>query len=339
MPLYGKEYVTLGINLFPMKSFFNIIRWKNLAIIAITQYVIRYFVISPILQVNDFQLQLSSFEFLLLVSATITIAAAGYVINDYFDIKTDLVNRPDSVVVGKEISRRTAIVWHIALNIIGVLCGIYLALRVGKITWSLIPFIVTGLLWFYSTSYKRSFLLGNIMVALLTAIVPLTVIVFEIPLLNKAYAEMMRQYGFNFSILAGWVGFFSLFAFLTTLIREIIKDAEDFEGDSEFGRNTLPIVLGINITKAILLFLIFLTSAVLAMIYFKYLRMLPDGKIDFISLLYFAIFILIPLLWVAVKVLFAKVKGDYRFASSLMKFIMLAGLLYAVVADYIVSHI
>ena len=166
-----------------MKAFLRLIRIQNLVIIIITQYIMRYCIIEPFLKINSFSLQLSNFHFFLLVISTILIAAAGYVINDYFDTRTDRLNRPNEVVIDKEIPRRYAILLHLIMNFIGVGIGIYLSFYI-KVPGLSIVFIVTaGLLWFYSTDYKRQFLIGNILVSIMTAAVPILVILYEMPLL------------------------------------------------------------------------------------------------------------------------------------------------------------
>ena len=169
-----------------MFHYLKLIRYQNLLIIAVTQYLMRWSIIYPILKVNNFHLQFSEFNFFLLVLSTIFLAAAGYVINDYFDRKTDLLNRPDTVIVGTVIKRRVAMILHIVINIIGIGLGFYILLSIGIYKLGFIYIIIAGILWYYSTSYKRHFLIGNIIVALLTALVPLMVVLYEIPLLNKS---------------------------------------------------------------------------------------------------------------------------------------------------------
>ena len=291
----------------------------------------RWCIIKPILNVIDFELQFSELNFFFLVFSTVLITAAGYVINDYFDTKTDLVNRPDTVLVGKVIDRRSAILLHIILNTIGIGLGTYISFYIGIPILSLVFVLITGILWFYSTTYKRQFLIGNIVVSILIALVPLMVILFEIPLLNKAYGVLMIEMRANFNHIIIWVSAFAFFAFLLTLIREIIKDVEDYEGDNAYGRQTLPIVFGIINTKIILLALILL--ALFSLVY-TYIRFLTD----YITLIYFVVFLLFPLLVLFYKIISADNKKDYHFASNLSKIIMLAGIMYALVANYIINQ-
>lgn len=291
----------------------------------------RWCVIRPILSVYDFELRFSEINFFFLVFSTVLITAAGYVINDYFDTKTDLLNRPEKVLIDKSIHRRTAILIHVVLNTLGIGLGAYISFYIGIPILSLVFVFITGILWFYSTTYKRQFLIGNIIVAILTALVPLMVILFEIPLLNKTYGLLMIEMRLDFNLIVIWVSAFAFYAFLLTLIREIIKDVEDFEGDNAYGRQTLPIVLGVLNTKIILVSLILL---VLFSLVFAYIRFLTDN----ITLIYFVVFLLFPLLVLFYKIIIADNKKDYHFASSLSKIIMLAGIMYALVVNYIINQ-
>ena len=315
-----------------MLPILKLIRIQNLIIVAITQYLMRYAIIEPILKINNFELQLSNFNFFILVFSTVLLTAAGYVINDYFDTKTDSLNRPESVVVGRKIGRRTAMAMHVTFNIIGIIGGFYISYKIGLYQLGFIFFLVTGVLWYYSTSYKRQFFIGNLIVAILTGLVPLMVILFEMPVLNKEYSEILIENGANFNHIFFWVAGFSFFAFITTLIREIIKDMQDFEGDSAFGRNTLPIILGIFYTKIVVSILIILTIAALAIAYFKFLT---GSDLTFWYLLIGEI---LPILFISYRLITAKTKKDYSLISLLLKIIMLIGIIYSLVAAYIFTY-
>lgn len=310
-------------------NFLRLIRYKNLLIIILTQYLMRWSIIKPLLKVNQFELQFSELHFFFLVMATVLITAAGYVINDYFDTKTDLLNRPETVILGRKLNRRWAILLHIIFNTIGIGLGAYISFYIGLPILTLVFIMITGILWFYSTTYKRQFLIGNVIVALLTALVPLMVLLFEIPLLRKEYGLLMLELKANFNYIILWVAAFSFYAFILTFIREIIKDIEDFEGDRAYGHNTLPIVLGVTSSKIIIISFILLTQFSLIYVYFRFLK-------DTFTLLYFSLFLIIPLLILFFKIFVAKEKTDYHFASNLSKAIMLAGILYALVANYLI---
>ncbi len=314
----------------------RLIRFPNLIIIAATQYAMRYLVMVPLLPSGSFSLQFGNFQFALLVLSTIFIAAAGYIINDYFDTQTDMINKPARVVVGVKIGRRVAMNLHAMLNIIGIGLGIYLSFYIKLPILSTIFLLATGLLWFYSTSYKRQFLVGNLSVAFLTGLVPLMVVLFEIPGLNREYGELMIQNRVSFNYIIFWVGGFSFFAFLTTLIREMIKDTEDFEGDQAYGMKTVPIVIGTFRTKIVIVILIGLTVFTLLFLLFRYIFFSVEPP-DFISLAYFILLLAVPLVLLAIQVLVARNKRDFHRASILIKFIMLWGILYSVMVFYLAT--
>ncbi len=300
----------------------------------------RYAVIFPILESRGYISQFNDLNFFLLVLTTVFLAAAGYAINDYFDTKTDLINRPETVVVGKHINRRHVMTLHIILNTAAIILGFYISLQIHL--WKLIYIyvIITGLLWFYSTSYKKQFLVGNIIVALLTAMVPMMTVLYEIPPLNKEYFDTLLELKDNFNDLFFWITGFSAFAFITTLNREIIKDIEDFEGDAAYGSRTMPVVAGIKTSKIVTVSLTIITLALLLFVYIQYL-MYPCSDcitIDYISAVYLGIFIALPSVIMMYLIIKADNKKDWHRVSTAAKIIMLFGVLYALVVWYNFTH-
>ncbi len=321
-----------------MRYILKLIRWKNLLIVIFTMVLMRYAIVETLINRIDvillngeevqMALKLPWYDFVMLVLAIICIAAGGYVINDYFDIRTDLINRGE-VIVGTRIPRRKAMLWHSLLNIIGVAAGFYVSARAGYFWFGTIFLLISGLLYFYSASYKRQFLIGNLMVAVMTALVPVFTVLFEWAALYRYYsvsATIMPDLGFLFY----WVGGFALFAFLTTLIREIIKDTEDFEGDSAYGRNTLPVVIGIAASKIISVGLIIMTVGMLYIVWYFFIN-------DRITFIYLSVAIVIPLLFTIYRLVISKDRKDLHAASSIMKLVMLTGILYSVVVKVIIT--
>jgi 4-hydroxybenzoate polyprenyltransferase len=189
--------------------------------------------------------------------------------------------------------------------------------------------VVSGLLYFYSASYKRQFLIGNLVVALLTALVPMLVVFYEWPALYRYYSlNAIRLPEFNFIIY--WIGGFSLFAFITNLIREIIKDIEDFEGDLAYGRNTIPVVIGILSAKIVSVSLILIMVVLLYLIWHFYIS-------DTITLVYITAAIVLPLLYVIYKLLKSSERRELHHASSMMKIVMISGIFYSVVVKIILT--
>lgn len=306
-------------------AFFRLARWNNLLIIAATMYLIRWFIFIPFLSDYSLKSQISEFYFALLVLATLCIAAAGYIINDYFDRKTDLINKPGKVILGRILSRRAGMFWHTVLTGIGVLLGIYVSWKTGLLKLSLIYPVISGLLWFYSTTYKKQVLLGNLVVAFLVASVPLVVLLYELPMLVKNFDQLVLTNSHYIKMMAFWIGGYSLFAFLLTLIREIVKDLEDFEGDFAFGRQTVPIAWGPVTAKYIILFVSIVSIVLLTIILYKL-------RWSLLTIVYCVSLVIIPLIIQMFIVYKAKEKKNYTSASLLLKMAMLSGLFYVVFA-------
>jgi 4-hydroxybenzoate polyprenyltransferase len=308
--------------------------------VILTMVLMRYAVLSPVLnrlgvilikgsgEEVPMSLQFPWYDFLLLVAATVFITAGGYVINDYFDTKTDLINK-GKVIVGTKIPRQKAMMWHNILNIAGVSLGFYISYKEGYIWLGGLFLVVSGLLYFYSAAYKRQFLIGNILVALLTAMVPMLVVLYEWPALFKYYSMNAVMLP-DINIIIFWVGGFAIFAFLINLIREIIKDIEDFEGDLAYGRNTVPVVIGVLSAKIVSISLIIVTVVLLYLTWHYYIN-------DKITLIYLTGLVVLPLLFVIYKLIRSSDKKQLHRASTIVKIVMITGVLYSVVVKVILT--
>ena len=271
---------------FPVRTIIRLTRAWNLLIIVLAQYVATFFLIAPS--------NLTDWRMFLLSASTVMIAAAGYVINDYFDIKIDLINKPGEVMVGQSITRRSAIFLHSFLSAAGVLSGLMVSWKLA-----LLNLISSILLWWYSASLKRKPFSGNLVIALLTG--------FSIGMLYLVYP------------MAGiTVLLYAVFAFAMTLIREAVKDMEDLEGDRAFDCRTLPIIWGIAGTKRYIGVLVFVLSFSTIAVHI-YLHPLPTA--------YFLSLILLPLAWFSYKLIQADTVKEYHDLSTLSKLIMLTGIL------------
>jgi 4-hydroxybenzoate polyprenyltransferase len=269
---------------FTLLALLRLTRFWNLVIIGLSQYFAAIFLIDRTL--------LFDWRLFLLASSTAIIAGAGYIINDYYDIKIDLINKPERVVIGKSITRRYALFFHSVLSILGVLLGLLLGWRVG-----VIHFLSVFLLWWYSNSLKRQPFIGNFVVAWLTSI--------SIVLVNILY-------DLNNPLIV----IYALFAFFMTLIREIVKDMEDLKGDNSFGCKTLPIVWGIRKTKWIIYILLVVLGASVVLLNEQYAQL---------PLYYFLIFLYIPLGLLLVRLINADTRKDFYWLSQWCKIIMLLG--------------
>ncbi len=314
-----------------MKNYLKLFRWQNLLIIIATFYILRYCIAGAILKVNGYDFIFSDVDFGLLVLSVVLIAAGGYVINSYFDIETDKVNGRFNPV-GTVVNANTAVALYLVLSVLGFLIGLYLSIKVGHANFSLIFFIAASLLWFYSSAFKKSFLIGNLIVAFLVSLVPLLIAIYDVPLLLVRYQRDIQIYGINFNVITFWMLGYAFFAFGFTLIREITKDLQDIEGDISVGANTLPIVLGERTTKFLVVLLDSGLIAALVWVFWKYLNHIW-------SLIYLGLFLILPNLVFIVLILRAKSKEQYKKASNWLKLIMVLGITYAFLACYIFSKL
>lgn len=227
-------------------AWLKLVRWQNLVIIFLTQLFAWGCVIVPMRQYSAVPLVLGWNNFLLLSLSTVLIAAAGYIINDYFDVKIDVINRPEKLILEKRIPMKLAIVVHTVLNVIAIILAVIVARRAGHYSFIIIQLGCTLLLWLYSTTFKRQFVTGNVVVSLLTALTILTLMLYETAIRFYLYQDFFIQTGNALIPNPVWVlGTYAYFAFMLTWMREIVKDMEDFKGDAEQGCVTMPIKWGL----------------------------------------------------------------------------------------------
>ncbi len=305
------------------------LRIENLIIIALTMLAMRYCVADSIMKVNGFGVSMPLWQFIILVTAVILIAEAGYIINDYFDMEGDRINNKNNFAAQLK-NKENALIYYAVLSLTGIILGGIVSWLSGYPKFTMIFFIAASILWFYSSFFKKQFIIGNLLIAFLAALVPMIVAVYEIPAANTEYATILKAYGINFMVIVYWIAAFAAYAFVVTLIREIIKDMEDIEGDEKDGAKTLPVVLGQKAAKALVTTLILLTIGSIALVYYKFLQ-------NKLSLIYIVIAIIIPLIFTMIKVLTAKNSKDYKLCSTFVKIIMLTGIGYSAVACYIFS--
>ncbi|MFZ0491199.1 MAG: geranylgeranylglycerol-phosphate geranylgeranyltransferase [Salegentibacter sp.] len=294
-----------------MPAFLKLIRFGNLLFIVLTQYLIRYFLFIP----AGAGISLSDFSYFLLVFATICIAAAGYVINDVYDVEADKINKPEKRVIGKKISEKTANNLFIILNVTGVSMGFYLANLIGHPGFSAIFIFTSALLYLYASYLKQIIVVGNILISLLVALVILLPGLFD--LLPAITAENRGIQSLLFSLLLDY----AFFAFLINLLREMVKDQEDIRGDYNTGIRSLPIVLGVERTSKAIFALALIP--LMAIIYYLYMYLFENT----VAVLYTLLFILGPLLYFLVQITSAEKKKDFSRLSFILKIILFFGLI------------
>lgn len=300
-------------------AFIKLIRLPNLIFIALTQFLFYYAIIQPQFEKSAIQ-PLFSFSLLsLLIFASVLIAAAGYIINDYFDINIDQVNKPKKNVVDLVISRRWAMFWHSYISFTGVAIGFYVGWATDIWWIGFTNFICTVLLFTYSSTFKKKLLIGNIIISLLTgwtvALIGLSVF-YHIYKGGTAYSVFENDKLFRFTIL------YSSFAFIISIIREAVKDMEDMAGDLRYGCKTMPIKWGLNAAKIYVVLWVSILIAIL-FILLAYVLQYSWWWLD----LYTMIAIIFPLTLTLTKIKKAKVSSDFHEISNLTKFIMLTGIL------------
>ncbi|WP_163406964.1 geranylgeranylglycerol-phosphate geranylgeranyltransferase [Flavobacterium ajazii] len=298
-------------------KYLKLIRYQNLLMLAFMQLLFRY----AFLKGQNIPLALSDWQYALLVLSTVLLAAAGYVINNVFDTETDIINKPQDVIIGKSISETSGYNIYIALNITGVAIGFYISNVIERPGFATIFILMASLLYFYSTTLKQIMILGNFVVALLLAMSVLIIGVFDI--FPATIAENKAQMASMFSILTDY----ALFAFMINFIREIVKDIEDVNGDYNQGMNTLPIAIGISRTAKIVS-IISIIPFIVSMLYIK--KYFLENSL-FIATLYSFALVLAPLLYFIVKVFSAKSQKEFHHLSSVLKLILLFGILSIVV--------
>ena len=270
---------------------FRLIRFQNLLIIILTQYLAAIFLVG---NERSKLLTISEFNLFLIVCSTVFIAAAGYLINDYYDVKIDMLNKPEKVIVGYKLERRQVLIWHSVFNFSGIFLGTLVSIWIGVLN-----LFAASLLWLYSNRLKRLPLLGNLAVALLTGLSLLVLALY---------------YRSNYLIIL----VYSSFAFGVTLIREIIKDMEDMRGDEAFGCKTLPIIFGIRKTKWFIYILIF---GIAVALYVFSIKVQSSGLSTYFVLL------LVPSLYLIFKLIRADTKQLFNHLSQFCKWLMIGGIL------------
>ena len=305
----------------------RLVRWSNLLFLAALVWVMEKWVAVPILNKAAFGEQVPWYILLLVILATVLIAAGGYVINDYFDVKIDRINRPDELIVTRTISKPAAMRLSIALSAAGIVCGLVISILLRSWTLGILFIIIPGLLWFYSSSYKRLFMVGNLIIALLAGMTPMLVAMTNVAQLQLRFAPILPYTTLTHDLYA-WLGGFALFAFLLTWMREIVKDMQDQMGGRELECHSMPVVWGDTWTKVFVTMLILITLAVIGHLWYHVLPF-PIGW-NSLSTRYIVLGIITPLLGALGLLWAAKIPSDYKNCQLLIKFTMFIGMLYSI---------
>ena len=299
-------------------AFFRLIRWPNLLFIVLTQMLFRYFIL-PFVYLEGHagyeNIKLSQSLFYLLILASVCIAGAGYIINDYFDVNIDQVNKSQRVIIGKFIKRRAAILLHATISFIGLVLSMYVGYKLRNVFIPLFNFFAIMILLVYSSTFKKKLLIGNILISILTAWVILVLTVAE-------YRFRISPHDVVWQRLLKLSFTYAGFAFIISLVREVIKDMEDMEGDLKYGCTTMPIVWGIPVSKVFAgVWIVVLVGVLVAL----QIYVIQFGW--WFSVFYSFVVIIIPLIWVLRELYKANTPAQFHSLSNVIKIIMLAGIL------------
>ena len=290
-------------------KYLKLIRFQNLVVMVLIQYLIRFTLIIPSYGKENI---ISEFYFALLLISILLIVAAGYTINDYFDIKVDSENKDEHVIVGRTIKRRIALVIHFILTSVGLILGFYIAYKINQLVISIILIVCAYILWIYNLKLKRIFFLANLIVAGLSAVFVTSI----------ATLEIFLKYNHNASINnIKTLILIATFAFILSLMNEIIKDLRTVEGDKKYKIRTLPTVWGLLKTKEFLKWLSIITAFIISLI------AITKFKTNLTALSYAFIFIIGPLFLLNIWVYKAQQTIDYERISKLNKFIIFTGIM------------
>ncbi len=288
------------------------------------QLIFRY----GFLELQNIPLALAGWQYVILVLATVCIAAGGYIINNIFDVETDAENKPENVIVGQFISETKAYNLYIGFTVIGVGMGFYLSNVIEKPSFASLFIIIAATLYFYATSLKQSLLIGNFIVALLLSVSVVIIGIFDLyPVTFEGNRPVM---GLLFGILLDY----ALFAFIINFIREIVKDLQDVNGDYNQGMNTLPIVFGVKRTAKLVFVLSFIP--IICIIYYINTNLFVSGL--FYATVYGWVLILAPLLYFSTKIWSATTTQDFHHLSTVLKWILFFGILSIVVISLNIKY-
>jgi len=301
-------------------AFLKLVRSLNLFFIVLTQVLFYYCVLPFVFRHTDYlpRLVLQPQLFWLLCLASLLIAAAGYIINDYFDLNIDQINKPEKLVVDTIIKRRWAILWHWLFSFTGVIISFYISWKLNNWLIGIANAGCVFLLMLYSTTFKKKLLIGNLIISILTAWVILVLFVAEVELNLSPLAAIQLAMGRLFKLTVVYSGF----AFIISLVREVVKDVEDMEGDERYGCRTMPIVWGVNVSKmfAAVWMVVLLSAVIILQFYVLQYRW-------WWVILYSLLFIIVPTVWILLNLYRAVTKQDFHRLSSVIKIVMLTGIL------------
>lgn len=300
-----------------VKAWVRLLRLGNLLFIGAIPLILHYGYLEPL-----FQVALSDLHVVLLSVALICISASGNIINDIYDQHADSINKPGQLNIGKFISERTAFIVFGILAITGLLVTIFIGIEMGQEEYIYLYPISMALLWLYTIDFKGRILIGNVIISFLAGLNIFLLAVIDI---LPVYAVNIQQQEFAWNS----IGLLSLFAFLTTLIRETVKDLEDKDGDNRAGYRTIGTRWPVRYAKALILGLMSIEVAGLIWVYAQPNSTSIGYHVWMIGLL------IVPVLYMAYRLVQASTSKHYDHIATILKYHMLIGLITPVALRFI----
>jgi 4-hydroxybenzoate polyprenyltransferase len=308
-------------------AYLRLVRPINLLIIAFTLYMMRLCIILPLWGFYHHDIGLNESTYALFTLSFLLMAAGGYIINDYYDIEIDIINKPQKLIIGHIILPSNALRAYWVISILGLITGSYSCLKAEVPGLSFIFLFYFAGLFIYSYVLKSTFLLGNIIVSICLGLVPLAGIYIQTQYIINHSGPVDPS---EINMLCYFAWGVAFFAFLSSLTREIVKDIEDIEGDAKAGCKTLPVTIGIKASKSVVQLLSFVMIPLLGLYQYNYCH---TPEMPFSSI-YIALLIQLPILVVIIKVRTASLPKDFKGVSNWLKFIMFTGISYFFVFAY-----
>jgi len=272
-------------------SLFSIVRGYNVLAIVVAQYLTSIYILAPDLPVKEVVLDLN---LLMLVLASASAIAAGYIINSFYDSEKDLINRPRKTMLDRLVSQRTKLTSYFVINFISVIFASYVSFKAV----AFFSIYIFGI-WFYSHKLKKYPFVGNLVAAIL-AVIPF-------------FAVFIYYKNFDMVIFVH-----ATFLFIIISMRELVKDLENIKGDLALNYRTIPVVYGENISKKMLVTLAILTLMPSYLLITKF----DIGYMD-----YFFFGSILALFVFVVILLKSDKKIHYVILHNILKFIIIAGVL------------
>lgn len=304
-----------------MRTVLHMLRVPNLLIIALTFLMLRYLVFIPVYSAYSINAGMGTIHFIIMIVSTVLIAAAGYISNDYFDVASDRVNKPGKQYIGNQITPGSALATALFFSLAAFFLAIWLSMAIKSWLPATLLIVALAVVWWYAIQLKKSFLWGNLAVSCMTAGT-----IAMAWLIERQCSQIPTEPSGMITLIITAI---SIFAFLLSLLREILKDIEDVEGDKLIHCRSLPIVRGIPFTKATLLFF---SSITLILLVIAQVYLLQSS--GYFAVAWLLICVELPLVYFAITLRKAVVKTDYHKLSTLLKWIMVGGILTMVAGQF-----